>query len=82
MKFYKCDVCGEVFDPEDGMIKGWYEGGRKIRWSNPGGSVEELKVRKTLKIYREVPAGDGKAAHETEVPMDACRSCVVKFERP
>lgn len=82
MKKYLCDLCGNEFAPEDGMTKGWWTGSRLAKWQNPGGDLYEIKINKTMKITRDVPATDGIPAHEIEMEMDLCRSCIIKFERP
>ena len=82
MKIYKCDMCGDEFDPDEGMIKGWYTSNRKMRWENPGGSVKELLIEKTMKVYRNIPPTTMLPGNKAEVELDICRACVMKFERP
>ena len=82
MKFYKCDACGDTFDPEDGMMDGWYTHERRIKWANPDGTKDVIKVKKTMKLYRDIAPAGNLVGHEKEVKLDLCRSCVMKFERP
>jgi hypothetical protein len=82
MKIYKCDMCKNEFDPDSGMIKGRYTSNRKVRWKNPGGFTKELKVVRTLKIYRNIPTTKMLPGHEVAMALDVCKACVGKFERP
>jgi hypothetical protein len=82
MRYYKCDGCGHEFDPADGMVDSWYIGSRLVQWTNPDRSVERLRVEKTMKVYRHVEWSDHSKAHDKEIKIDLCRSCVMKFEKP
>lgn len=82
MKIYKCDLCGDNFEPDEGMTKGYWTGKRKAKWQNPDGTIYEIKINKTMQITREIPATTQLAAHEVNMDMDMCRPCVAKFERP
>lgn len=83
MKIYRCDVCGTDFDPENGMIGGYYQNQRKVRYSSPGGRIEDLKAVRTIKLYKRVEKTERiTEPHDVEAELDACRSCVMKFERP
>lgn len=77
MKKFLCDACGREFAPEEGMLEGWYEHKRKIKWMNPDSSTDTFMVRKTISVFKDMGEGS-----ESVVKLDVCRGCIKNFEKP
>ena len=88
MKIYKCDSCGDKFNPKDGMIDGWFTHERKIQlyddnaWAKHGLGKKTYKVRKTLKLYKETATTSMMPSATIEVKKDLCSKCVKLLEKP
>ena len=82
MKYYKCDLCSNDFDEDDGMTQGQSVFSRKARWQNPDGTVKEIIIEKTMRVLIETPSDKQLTPHKSKMNIDLCRSCVMKFERP
>ena len=87
MKFYRCDICGEEFDGNNGMLNGFYSkemGDVRFAVSPeyPGFNKRQeiFKLRKTLKIYQLDTTHRAGADREYDVHKDVCPNCIKKLE--
>ena len=87
MKYYKCDECRREFDPKDGMVDGCFTRKRKVQFNKPNkaagyGHINKIyEVRKTLMLYKTIPATNVSSPTKIKVRKDLCPKCVKNLEK-